>query len=110
VEQFAALAWGRDADGNPTYSWYRNASSVAEAESGALAQCGSAGDRNCLIATSVANGAIAVAVDGSGSYHADWGSDADDAQRKTLRLCRQQGGKGCQIDQVIDSPAAWVGY
>lgn len=108
VEQFAALAWGQDDNGNPTYSWYQNATSMAEAETGALGQCQSSGFRNCLIATSVANGAIAIAVDRSGAFHADWGADASEAKRKTLRYCRQQGGKGCKIDRIIESPAAWV--
>lgn len=108
VEQFAALAWGQDDSGNPTYSWYQNAASMAEAENGALGQCQSSGFRNCLIATSVANGAIAIAVDKSGAFHTDWGADAGEAKRKTLRYCRQQGGKGCKIDRIIESPAAWV--
>ena len=35
-------------------------------------------------------------------------ADAGEAKRKTLRYCRQQGGKGCKIDRIIESPAAWV--
>ncbi|MBN8630326.1 MAG: DUF4189 domain-containing protein [Rhodobacterales bacterium] len=108
VDQFAALAWGQDGNGSPTYSWYQNAASMAEAENGALAQCQSSGFGNCVLATSVTNGAIAIALDKSGSYHSDWGVDAGEARRKTLRYCRQQGGKGCKIDRIIESPAAWV--
>jgi Domain of unknown function (DUF4189) len=108
VEQFAALAWGKDANGAPTYSWYANATSMAEAENGALAQCRAAGDRDCVIGSSVANGAIAVAIDKTGTLHSDWGADAGEAKRKTLRYCKKQGGKGCKIEKIVESPAAWV--
>ena len=110
VEQFAALAWGQDSNGLATYSWYANATSMAEAESGAMSQCNASGFRDCRIATSVANGAIGIAVDKSGTLHTDWGGDASEAKRKTLRYCRQQGGKGCKIDKIVESPAAWVSY
>lgn len=108
VEQFAALAWGQDGNGNPTYSWYMNATSMAEAETSALAQCRGSGFADCVIATSVANGAIAIAVDQTGRLHADWGDSARQAEKKALRYCRQQGGTGCKIEKTIESPAAWV--
>lgn len=108
VEQFAALAWGQDANGVPTYSWYVNAASMGEAETGAIAQCQTSGFRDCRIATSVANGAIAIALDKSGTLHADCGEDARQAKKKTLRFCKSQGGRGCKIEQVLESPAAWV--
>lgn len=110
VEQFVTLVWAQDANGGPTYSWYANAASQAEADNGALAQCNASGFRDCRIANSVANGAIAVAVDNSGTLHTDWGGDAREARRKTLRYCRQSGGKGCKIEKVLESPAAWVSY
>jgi hypothetical protein len=108
VEQHAALVWGQDANGDPTYSWYANAASQAEAEQGAFAQCQGAGDRNCLIANSVSNAAIAVAIDGNGGMYSDWGAKPGEAKRNALRFCRQEGGKSCKIDKVIDSPAVWV--
>lgn len=108
VDQFATLVWGQDANGAPTYSWYANAASQAEADTGAIAQCQSSGSRDCRIATGVANGAIAVAIDTSGTMHADWGDTARQARKKALKFCKGQGGKGCKIDRVIESPAAWV--
>lgn len=110
VEQFAAIAWGQDANGAPTYSWYANGKSMAEAENGALAQCNASGFGDCRIATSVANGAISVAVDKTGTLHTHWGEDARQAKKNTLRHCRSQGGKGCKIEHTIESPAAWVSY
>jgi hypothetical protein len=108
VDQFATLAWGTDQNGGPTYSWYVNASSQAEADNGALTQCQTSGFRDCRIAMGVTNGAIAIAIDASGTMHADWGEDARKAKKKALRFCKDQGGKGCQIDRVLESPAAWV--
>jgi hypothetical protein len=108
VDQYATLAWGQDANGTPTYSWYTNASSQAEADGGAIDQCRSSGFADCRIATGVVNGAIAIAIDSTGTMHADWGEDARQAKKKTLRFCKSQGGKGCQIEQVLESPAAWV--
>jgi Domain of unknown function (DUF4189) len=108
VDQYATLAWGQDPNGTPTYSWYINGSSQAEADNGAIAQCQASGFRDCRIATGVVNGAIAVAVDSGGSLHADWGEDARQAKKKALRFCKSQGGKGCKIDQLLESPAAWV--
>ncbi|MCU0828110.1 MAG: DUF4189 domain-containing protein [Tabrizicola sp.] len=110
VDQYATLAWGTDPNGGPTYSWYINASSQAEADNGALAQCQASGFRDCRIAMGVTNGAIAVAVDKSGTLHTDWGEDARKAKKKALRFCKSQGGKGCKIEQVLESPAAWVSY
>lgn len=110
VDQYATLAWGEEASGQPTYSWYINATSQAEADTGAIAQCQRSGFRNCRIATGVTNGAIAIAVDTSGTLHSDWGEDARQAKKKVLRFCKQQGGKGCKVEQVLESPAAWVNY
>lgn len=108
VDRYTTLAWGTDQNGGPTYTWYANASSQAEADNGALAQCQSSGFRDCRIAMGVTNGAIAVAVDTGGSLHTDWGEDARKAKKNTLRVCKQNGGKGCKIEKVLDSPAAWV--
>lgn len=108
VDQYATLAWGQDANGQPTYSWYINATSQAEADNGAIAQCQGSGFRNCRIAMGVTNGAIAIAVDKSGTLHTDWGADAGQAKKKALRFCKGQGGKGCKIKQVLESLAAWV--
>lgn len=108
VDQYATLAWGLDANGTPTYSWYINGSSQAEADNGAIAQCQSSGFSDCRIATGVMNGAIAIAVDSSGTLHSDWGEDARQAKKKTLRFCKSQGGKACKIEQVLESPAAWA--
>jgi hypothetical protein len=110
VDQFATLVWGTEPNGAPTYSWYINASSQAEADNGALAQCQASGFRDCRIAMGVTNGAIAVAIDNSGSMHTDWGEDARQAKKKALRFCKSQGGKGCKVEQVLESPAAWVSY
>lgn len=109
VDRHATLAWGSDPNGGPTYSWYVNASSQAEADTGALAQCQASGFRDCRIAVGVTNGAIAIAVDKSGRLHTDWGEDARAAKQKALRFCKAQGGKGCKIEEVLESPAAWVG-
>lgn len=108
VDRFATLAWGTDPNGSPTYSWYANASSQAEADGGAIAQCQVSGFRDCRIAMGVTNGAIAVAIDNGGSMHTDWGEDARQAKKKALRFCKGQGGKGCKIDKVLESPAVWV--
>ncbi len=102
------LAWGTDQNGGPTYAWYKNASSQAEADNGALSQCQASGFSDCRIAMGVTNGAIAIAVDNSGALHTDWGKDAKQAKKKALRFCKQQGGKGCKVEQVLESPAAWV--
>jgi hypothetical protein len=110
VDQYATLVWGTDPNGAPTYSWYTNASSQAEADTGALGQCQASGFSDCRIAMGVTNGAIAVAIDNSGSMHTDWGKDARQARKKALRFCKGQGGKGCKIDTVLESPAAWVSY
>ncbi|WP_137110597.1 DUF4189 domain-containing protein [Rhodobacter sp. SY28-1] len=108
VDQYATLVWGTDPNGGPTYSWYMNAASQSEADNGALAQCQASGFRDCRIAMGVTNGAIAVAIDNGGSMHTDWGKDARQAKKKALRYCKQQGGKGCKIEEVLESPAAWV--
>jgi hypothetical protein len=108
ADRYTTLAWGQEANGAPTYTWYANASSQSEADNGALAQCQSSGFRDCAIATSVVNGAIAVAVDTSGTLHSDWGEDAGKAKKKALRFCKKQGGKGCKIERVLESPAVWV--
>jgi Domain of unknown function (DUF4189) len=109
VDQYTTLVWGTDGNGQPTYSWYANGTSQSEADAGALAQCQSSGFSNCAIATNVVNGAIAIAVDKSGTLHSDWGKDPREAKKKALKFCKSQGGKGCQIEKVLDSPAAWVG-
>jgi Domain of unknown function (DUF4189) len=109
VERFAAIAWGTDPGGWPTYSWYVNAASIGEAEGGALAQCQASGFANCHLGPSVANGSLAIAVDGSGGLHAEWGQDNGQAKRKALRLCKKSA-KGCKIEQVLESPSAWVSY
>jgi hypothetical protein len=108
VDQYATLAWGTDQNGGPTYSWYINGSSQGEADNGAIAQCQASGFRDCRIAMGVTNGAIAIAVDNSGALHTDWGKDARQAKKKALRFCKKQGGKGCKIEEVLESPAAWV--
>jgi Domain of unknown function (DUF4189) len=108
VDQYATLAWAQDGNGQPTYSWYINGTSQAEADNGAIAQCQASGFADCRIATGVVNGAIAIAVDNSGTLHADWVEDARKAKKKTLRVCKQYGGKGCKIEKVLESPAAWV--
>jgi hypothetical protein len=108
VDRYATLAWGTDQNGGPTYAWYANAASQSEADNGALSQCQTLGFRDCRIAMGVTNGAIAVAVDTGGSLHTDWGEDARQAKKKALRFCKQQGGKGCKIEKVLESPAAWV--
>lgn len=108
VDQYGTLAWGQDANGGPTYSWYVNAASRAEADNGAIAQCNASGFSDCRVASWVANGAIAVAVDSGGSLSSDTGEDARQAKKKALRACKQHGGKGCKIEQVLDVPAAWV--
>lgn len=108
VDQYATLVWATDSNGGPTYSWYINGTSQAEADNGAMAQCQALGFRDCRIATGVVNGAIAIAVASSGSLHADWGEDARKAKKKALRTCKSQGGKGCKVEEVLDSPAAWV--
>lgn len=108
VDMYATLVWATDQNGGPTYTWYANAPSQAEADNGAMAQCQASGFHDCRIAMGVTNGAIAVAVDKGGSLHTDWGEDARKAKKKALRFCKEQGGKGCQIEKVIESPAAWV--
>ena len=108
ADQYATLVWAQDANGAPTYSWYVNATSQAEADNGAIAQCQSSGFRDCRIATGVVNGAIAIAVDKTGTLHSDWGKDAPQAKKKALKFCKSQGGKGCKVEQVLDSPAAWL--
>lgn len=110
VDQYATLAWGTDPNGGPTYSWYINATTQAEADNGALAQCQASGFRDCRIAMGVTNGAIAVAIDTNGTLHTDWGKDARQAKKKALRFCKSQGGKSRKVEQVLESPAAWVSY
>lgn len=110
VDQYATLVWATDQNGGPTYSWYINGTSQAEADNGAMAQCQASGFADCRIATGVVNGAIAITVDSMGYLHADWGEDARKAKRKSLKTCKAQGGKGCKVEQVLESPAAWVSY
>lgn len=109
VERFAAIAWGRDSSDGPTYAWFVNASSMAEAENGAMAQCRQSGFFNCHVGPGVANGSLAIVVAGDGGLYAEWGADSGQAKRKALRLCRKSS-KGCKVEQVLDSPAAWVSY
>jgi hypothetical protein len=109
VERFGAIAWGRDASDGPTYTWFINASSAAEAENGAIQACVNSGFFNCHLGPAVANGALAIAVDAEGGLWADWGGDVGQAKRKTLRLCRKSA-KGCKIEQTLETPAAWVSY
>lgn len=109
VDQYGALAWGQEANGAPTYTWTINAASQAEAENGALAQCSASGFRDCRVATWVVNGVIAVAVDASGTLYSDHGEDARQAGKKALRACKQQGGKGCKVEQTLESLPVWVG-
>jgi hypothetical protein len=108
VDQYAVLAWGNDANGTPTYTWTVGADSQAAAESGALGECSNRGFLNCRAATWVVNGAIAVTVDNSGSLHSDQGPDAATARKKALRACKSQGGKGCKVEQVLESLPVWV--
>ena len=58
----------------------------------------------------VTNGAIAVVIDKGGSMHTDWGKDARQAKKKALRFCKAQGGKGCKVEKILESHAAWVSY
>lgn len=109
VERFGVIAWGQETNGVPTYAWYVGAASFAEAENGALAQCQASGFVNCHLGPSVANGSLAVAVDGQGGLYAEWGGDNGQARRKVMRLCRA-AAKGCKLEQVLESPAAWVSY
>lgn len=109
VDQYGSLAWGQEPDGRATYSWYVNAASQSEAENGAVAQCNASGFRECRVATWVVNGAIGIAVDTAGTLYSDHGEDARQAKKKALRACKQQGGKQCKIEQVLESPAVWVG-
>ncbi len=108
-ERFGAIAWGRDSADGPTYSWYVNATSFAEAENGALAQCQQSGFSNCNLGPSIANGSIAIVVAGDGGLFAEWGDDSGQAKRKALRLCKKSA-KGCKVERVLDSPAAWISY
>lgn len=109
VERFAAIAWGIDANGDATYAWYVNASSFHEAENGALNACVSSGFANCHLGPNVANGSLAVAVAGDGTLYAAHGADNGEARRKALRLCKKSA-RGCAIEEVLESPAAWVSY
>lgn len=108
VDQYASLAWAQEANGEPTYTWYVNAASQAEADNGALSQCAASGFRDCRVATWVVNGAIAIAVDSAGTLYSDHGEDARQAGKKALRACKQQGGKGCKVEQTLESLPAWV--
>lgn len=108
VDQYGSLAWGQEPNGRATYSWSINAASQAEAENGAVAQCNASGFLDCRVATWVVNGSIAIAVDAAGTLYSDHGEDARQARKKALRACKQQGGKKCQIEEVLDSPAIWV--
>lgn len=109
VERFGAIAWGTDANGYPTYAWYVNAASFAEAENGALNTCVSSGYLNCHLGPTIANGSLAIAVGKDGTLYADWGGDNGQAKRKVLRLCRKTS-KGCKVERVLESPAGWVSY
>lgn len=106
--QYATLVWVTDQTGGPPGSWPMNASRQAEADNGTLAQCQVSGFRDCRIAMSETNGAIAVAIDNGGSWRTDWGKDARPARKKALRFGKRQGAKGCKIETVIESPSAWV--
>jgi Domain of unknown function (DUF4189) len=86
-----------------------NASSFAEAESGALNTCVSGGFSNCHLGPTVANGSLAVAIAKDGTLYADWGGDNGQAKRKALRLCKKSS-KGCKIEKVLESQAGWVSY
>lgn len=107
AERFAAVAWGQDAGGNATYSWYVNASSFGEAETGAVNACVSSGSRNCKVGPSVANGSLAVASGSNGILYADFGEDNGQAKRKALRLCKKSS-KGCRIEKLLESPSVWI--
>ena len=108
VDQYASLAWGQEPDGRATYSWYINAASQSEAENGAVAQCNASGFRDCRVATWVVNGALGIAVDSAGTLYSDHGEDARQAKKKATRACKQQGGKGCTVEQVLESLPVWV--
>lgn len=108
VDQYGSLAWGQEPDGRATYSWTINADSQSEAENGAVAQCNASGFRDCRVATWVVNGAIAIAVDNAGTLYSDHGEDARQAKKKATRACKQQGGKGCKVEQVLESLPVWV--
>lgn len=109
ADQYATLVWGTDRGGQPSYAWYLNAPSQAVADAGAMDQCRASGLADCVVATYVVNGSIAVAVDTGGMLYSDWGTDPREARKKVLKYCKAQGGKGCKVEQVLDSPAAWVG-
>jgi Domain of unknown function (DUF4189) len=109
VERFGAIAWGFDASGYATYAWYINAASFAEAETGALNACVSSGFQNCHLGPTVANGSLAVAVGKDGTLYAEFGADNGEAKRKAMRLCKKSS-KGCKVEEVLASPAAWVSY
>lgn len=108
VDQYGSLAWGQEPDGRATYSWYINAASQSEAENGAISQCNASGFRDCRVATWVVNGAIGIAVDNAGTLYSDHGEDARQAKKKATRACKQQGGKGCKVEQVLESLPVWV--
>jgi Domain of unknown function (DUF4189) len=109
AERFAAVAWGQDANGNATYAWYTNGSSFDEAEIGAVNACVSGGFRDCRVASSVANGSLAVASGSDGILYADFGEDNGQAKRKALRMCKKSS-KGCQIEEMLESPSVWISY
>ena len=56
------------------------------------------------------NGAIAIAVDSAGTLYSDHGEDARQAKKKALRACKQQGGKKCKVEEVLESLPVWVNY
>ena len=103
------LAWGLDANGNATYAWYVNAYSFDEAEVGAVNTCISSGFQDCRVASSVANGSLAIASGNDGVLYADFGEDNGQAKRKALRMCKNSS-KGCKIEEMLESPSVWISY
>ncbi|WP_284165523.1 DUF4189 domain-containing protein [Frigidibacter sp. SD6-1] len=109
-ERFAAIAWGTEPDGRPTYTYAFDYPSNNEAVNAAVAECKRLGFQDCRPGTDVANGSIAIVVASDGNLFADWGKNGRQAKSKAMKACRAYNGKKCTAEEVIDSPAVWMSY
>ena len=93
-----ASRWGAIATYAPTgiLGSSENQPSKDQAEQAALSDCRARGGLNCKIDISYANECAAVVV-GDKGYNVNPGATADLAGETGLRICAEDGGKGCHV-------------
>lgn len=97
VDNFVAVAWHPDASDVWAVS---RARSAEEGEKGALALCEAVMKDGCTIASTVANGSVALARASDGSLWSAWGETPRKAKEEVLASCLKRGER-CVYEKVF---------